>query len=43
VADDPAVIEMASALGIGEHVVVGRLHKGWFWAEKHCTKVTQKA
>lgn len=34
--DDPAVIEMAEALGIPEQCVVGYLHTIWCWASKHC-------
>lgn len=36
-ADDPAVIAMACGLGMDEYGVVGRLHKIWSWADKHCT------
>lgn len=36
-ADDPAVIAMACSLGIDEFGVVGRLHKLWAWADKHCS------
>lgn len=32
---DPAVYEMAAALGIGELDVVGRLWKVWSWADQH--------
>jgi hypothetical protein len=34
--DDPAVIGMACALGVDEYSIVGRLHKLWSWADKHC-------
>jgi len=34
--DDPAVIHLASVLSIDEYAVVGRLHKLWSWADKHC-------
>lgn len=33
-ADDPAVIDMAAALGIEEDTVVGKLHRLWSWADK---------
>jgi 5-methylcytosine-specific restriction endonuclease McrA len=33
--DDPAVIGMASILGIDEDVIVGKLHRLWSWADKH--------
>jgi hypothetical protein len=36
-ADDPAVIAMACALDIDEFGIVGRLHKLWSWADKHCS------
>ena len=36
-ADDPAVIAMACTLGLDEFGVVGRLHKLWTWADKHCS------
>ena len=36
-ADDPAVIGMASSLKIDEYEVIGRLHKIWSWADKHTT------
>ena len=36
-ADDPAVIGMASYLKIDEYEVIGRLHKLWSWADKHTT------
>lgn len=35
--EDPAVIAMAFALKIDEYGVVGRLHKLWSWADKHCS------
>lgn len=35
--EDPAVIAMAQALQIDEFGVVGRLHKLWSWADKHCS------
>lgn len=35
IADDPAVIGMASALDITEDEVVGKLHRIWSWADKH--------
>jgi len=35
-ADDPAVIAMACALGMDEYCIVGRLHKLWSWADRHC-------
>jgi hypothetical protein len=35
--DDPAVIAMAAALKLDEYGVVGRLHKLWSWADKHCS------
>ena len=34
-ADDPAVIAMAAQLSVGEHTIVGALHKFWSWADKH--------
>jgi hypothetical protein len=34
--EDPAVIGMACALGVDEYAIVGRLHKLWSWADKHC-------
>lgn len=35
-AEDPAVIAMATKLSIDEFCIVGRLHKLWSWADKHC-------
>lgn len=35
--EDPAVVGMAIALDTDEHSIVGRLHKLWSWADKHCT------
>lgn len=35
--DDPAVISMACALDLDEFGIVGRLHKLWSWADKHCS------
>lgn len=35
-AEDPAVIEMAAKLAIDEFCIVGRLHRLWAWADKHC-------
>lgn len=32
---DPAVIAVASSLGIEEDLVVGKLHRFWTWADKH--------
>jgi hypothetical protein len=34
---DPAVIAVASALGLDEYGVVGRLHRLWVWANQHTT------
>lgn len=34
-ADDPAVIGVASKLSLSEYEVVGRLHKLWSWADRH--------
>jgi hypothetical protein len=34
--DDPAVIGLACALNVDEYGIVGRLHKLWSWADKHC-------
>lgn len=34
-ADDPAVIGMASRLGVDEFSIVGRLHRFWAWADRH--------
>ena len=34
-ADDPAVIGMASYLKMDEYEIIGRLHKLWSWADKH--------
>lgn len=36
-ADDPAVIQVAAALGLDEFAVVGRLHRLWSWANRHLT------
>lgn len=36
-ADDPAVISIAGALGMDEHAVVGRLHRLWSWANRQLT------
>lgn len=33
--EDPAVIGIASSLGIDEFSVVGRLHRVWSWADSH--------
>lgn len=46
-ADDPAVIGMASYLKMDEYEIIGRLHKLWSWADKHSTDgfvphITQK-
>ena len=35
--DDPAVIHLACALDMDEYSIVGRLHKLWSWADKHCS------
>lgn len=35
--DDPAVIAIASSLGVSEFEVVGRLHWLWSWADRHTT------
>ena len=35
--DDPAVIAIATATGLDEFGVVGRLHRLWAWANKHTT------
>lgn len=35
-ADDPAVIAIAVEAGIDEFSVVGKLHKLWSWADRHC-------
>jgi hypothetical protein len=35
-AEDPAVIGMASQLDLDEYAVVGRLHKIWGWADRQC-------
>lgn len=45
-AEDPAVIGMASALGVDEDLIVGKLHRLWSWADRqsrdgHATGVTQ--
>jgi len=34
-ADDPAVIAVASNLSLEEDVVVGKLHRLWSWANRH--------
>lgn len=34
--EDPAVIEISSDLNVDEYAVVGRLHKLWSWADRHC-------
>jgi len=34
-ADDPAVIGIASALELSEELVVGKLHRLWSWADRH--------
>ena len=34
---DPAVFQMAAALGMDELAVVGRLWKVWTWADQHVT------
>lgn len=36
-AEDPAVISMAAKLQMDEFCIVGRLHKLWSWADKHCS------
>jgi len=36
-ADDPAVIAMATRLRIEEDSVVGKLHRLWSWADRHTT------
>ena len=36
-ADDPAVISIATATGLDELAVVGRLHRLWSWANRHLT------
>lgn len=36
-ADDPAVIRLASACGLDEFAVLGRLHTLWSWADRHTT------
>lgn len=36
-ADDPAVIGMAAALGLDEAGVIGRLHRLWAWADQQTT------
>lgn len=33
--DDPAVIQMAAALGVDEYAIAGRLLKLWSWANRH--------
>ena len=35
--DDPAVIRMASTLGLDEDAIVGKLHRLWSWADRHAT------
>jgi hypothetical protein len=35
-ADDPAVISIARETLIDEYSVVGKLHKVWSWADRHC-------
>lgn len=35
--DDPAVIAIASQLGVSEFEAVGRLHCLWSWADRHTT------
>lgn len=47
IVEDPAVIGIASALGIDEFSVVGRLHLLWAWADSqsrdgHASSVTEK-
>lgn len=34
-ADDPAVIRLASSCGLDEFAVLGRLHVLWSWADRH--------
>lgn len=46
-AEDPAVISMAGALGVDEDLIVGKLHRLWSWADRqsrdgHAVGVTQK-
>jgi len=36
-ADDPAVIQIADALGLDEFGVIGRLHRLWAWADQQTT------
>ena len=33
--DDPAVISIASSLGMEEDTVIGKLHRLWGWADRH--------
>lgn len=45
-ADDPAVISIASVTGLDEYSVIGRLHKLWSWADRqsrdgHAVGVTE--
>jgi len=35
--DDPAVIRLASACGLDEDAVLGKLFRLWVWADKHTT------
>ena len=35
--DDPAVFIIATAVGVTEDAVVGKLHRLWSWADKHTT------
>ena len=37
-ADDPAVIGIAEAVGIAPDAVVGKLHRLWSWANRHLEK-----
>jgi len=39
-ADDPAVVSMASVLDMPEDEVVGKLHRLWAWADRHTTDGT---
>ncbi len=41
-ADDPAVIALAGALGTDDFAVVGRLHKLWAWANRHLAEGVAK-
>lgn len=36
-ADDPAVIRIATACGLEEDTVVGKLHRLWSWVDRHTT------